>query len=61
MTNKWRYLVTIVKPGFFGTIKEEHLQAELDRQGNQGWELVEILRTPSGTWSNTQLVFKKPG
>ena len=60
MNNRWRYLVAVVKPSFWGTVKEQQLQEELDRQGSQGWELVQVISNPHG-WGNTQLVFKKPG
>jgi hypothetical protein len=60
MTNRWRYLVTKAKVKFWGQLDSELLQAELDRQGNQGWELVEIVPGPQG-WGDLHLVFKKPG
>ena len=59
MTQRWQYLVSIVKPGFWGNITEQRLQEELDRQGHQGWELVQVVPNQHG-WGSTQLVFKKP-
>jgi hypothetical protein len=61
MTNRWKYLVAEVKPGFWGGVNPKRLQEELDRQGSQGWELVQVLRNPAGGWGAAQLLFKKPG
>lgn len=38
---RFGYHVAEIKPGFFG-IKPEQLQAELNRLGAQGWELVQV-------------------
>ncbi|CAD7720413.1 hypothetical protein LMG31884_31750 [Xanthomonas hydrangeae] len=57
MSKRWNYLTIELKPSFIGTIKSEDIQAELVKQGNLGWELVNILtHMPLGT---AVLVFKK--
>ncbi len=38
--DRWKYLVVKVKPGFLGDVGIEKMQAELDRHGAAGWELV---------------------
>jgi hypothetical protein len=38
---RWNYHVAEIKPGLFG-IRSEQLQAELNRLGTQGWELVQV-------------------
>ncbi|GHA69296.1 DUF4177 domain-containing protein [Cognatilysobacter bugurensis] len=42
MKSKWIYNVVEIRPGFMGRVKPEHIQEELNRQGAQGWELVNI-------------------
>jgi hypothetical protein len=54
-SNRWKYLVVRLKPTFIA-VKQETLQAELDRQGALGWELVSLrLQSPG-----LELVFKRP-
>ncbi|HEX5756066.1 MAG TPA: DUF4177 domain-containing protein [Arenimonas sp.] len=48
------YQVVDIKPGFFG-IKSQQLQDELNRLGQQGWELIAV--QPMGL--NTRLFLKK--
>jgi hypothetical protein len=55
-TDRWRYLVVSVKSGFFGRIGAA-LQAELDRQGAAGWELVSVVRAHQ--FGPADLVFKR--
>ena len=43
MSKRWTYQVIEVKPGLMGGLKHEELQNELNRQGAQGWELVNII------------------
>lgn len=59
-THRWRYNVVVLKPTsmFRTTVGASVLQAELDRQGTQGWELVSIL--PIAYPASTKLVFKRP-
>lgn len=58
MSKKWNYLVIEVKTGLMGGFKNEALQEELDKQGRNGWELVNVVHaTP--TMSSPTLIFKK--
>ncbi|HRO63437.1 DUF4177 domain-containing protein [Thermomonas sp.] len=58
MSTKWNYLVIELKTGLMGGFKLEALQEELDRQGRNGWELVNVVHaTP--TVSSPTLIFKK--
>ena len=58
--DRWKYTITKVKSNpFTGGLPSERLQEELERQGSQGWELVQIVRS-QGNWGCAQLVFKKP-
>ena len=58
MSKKWNYLVIEVKTGLMGGFKHDALQAELDKHGKAGWELVNLVHaTP--TISSPTLVFKK--
>jgi hypothetical protein len=54
---RWRYLVVELKPNWLGRIADEVLQAELDRQGAQGWELVQTLVTQR--MGGIRLIFKR--
>ena len=42
MSSRWSYQVIQVKPGTWGGFKTDAMQAELNRLGAQGWELVSI-------------------
>lgn len=60
-SDRWRYNVVEVKPKslWSATIPTADLQAELDRQGTQGWELV--MTVPGTTaMGGLRLVFKRP-
>ncbi len=58
MNNQWKYLVVELKTGLLGGFKLEVLQEELDKQGRNGWELVNVVHaTP--TVSSPTLIFKK--
>jgi hypothetical protein len=59
MIDKWNYKVVELGGGFFGIPKTEVIQAELDRHGGQGWELVNLVYIPGGR--RHQLIFKRPG
>jgi len=54
---RWSHQVVEVKPRFLGTNKES-IQAELDRMGNQGWELVSA--TQGQKFEAVKLFFKRP-
>lgn len=57
MSKRWTDLTFELKPSFIGSIKTKDLQAELIKQGNLGWELVNsIMQAPL---SAALLVFKK--
>ncbi len=58
MSNRWQYLTIEIKPGLMGGINHETVQAELARQGQQGWELVSCV-APS-PMKPLLLMFKKP-
>jgi hypothetical protein len=60
MADRWRYLVVEVKAAsVWSTVpKAEQLQAELDRHGNQGWELVSTM--PAQGTTGVRLLFKRP-
>lgn len=58
MSRNWKYLMVEVKTGLMGGFKHEALQEELDKQGRNGWELVNVVHaTP--TVSSPTLIFKK--
>jgi hypothetical protein len=60
-SERWRYNVVEIKPGSMwrAVVATADLQAELDRQGTQGWELV--LTLPGATsMGGLRLVFKRP-
>ena len=44
MTQRWQYHVVDLPPRMFETMPER-LQAELDRLGGEGWELVSVVFT----------------
>ncbi len=56
MSKRWSYNTVEVKPGLMGHVKADKLQAELSRQGQLGWELVNIVFVP---FNPALLVFKK--
>jgi hypothetical protein len=58
--DRWKYLVVNVKFDWKASLPTDRLQAELDDQGNKGWELVEILHLTQSLMSSAQLVFKRP-
>ena len=43
MSTRWQYQVVEIKPSLMGTFKQEVLQESLVRQGQLGWELVQIV------------------
>lgn len=58
MSKRWSYLTVEIKPSFRG-LRIEDIQAELDKQGRLGWELVNMI-VPSQL-SPAILVLKKEG
>ena len=58
MSQRWSYQVIDIKPDFLGRQnKPEQLQEVLNRQGAQGWELIQII--PGSHWVQKRLLFKK--
>ncbi|WP_305805490.1 DUF4177 domain-containing protein [Stenotrophomonas sp. YIM B06876] len=57
MSKRWSYLTVEIKASLMGNPKIEEIQAELARQGNLGWELVNILF--HAPLAPALLVFKK--
>lgn len=54
---RWNYLTIEFKPSLMGGLKADAVQAELARQGAQGWELVNIISVAAGY--PALMVFKK--
>lgn len=58
-STNWNYKVHEVKPkSMFSTLDSETLEAELNRLGNQGWELVAIRSAEAS--SKLKLIMKRP-
>ncbi|TWI07334.1 DUF4177 domain-containing protein [Aerolutibacter ruishenii] len=58
MNQRWQYHVVDLPPRMFETMPER-LQAELDRLGAEGWELVSVVQVPTLT-DYARLFFKQP-
>ncbi|WP_149195020.1 DUF4177 domain-containing protein [Luteimonas suaedae] len=58
MSHRWTYQVVEVKPSLLSRVKAENIQAELNRLGAQGWELVNFAFP--GPMAPATLVLKKP-
>ena len=56
-SDRWTYQVVEIKPGFWGTHKNDQIQERLNQLGMQGWELVSVLQTHA--MRNLQLYLKK--
>jgi hypothetical protein len=48
MSTRWQYQVVEIKPGMMGGFKPEVVQEALLRQGQLGWELVQLTPSNSG-------------
>lgn len=59
MSTRWQYQVIEIKQGLLGGLKQDAMQETLTRQGQQGWELVQVV-APSTTVP-ALAVFKRPG
>ncbi|MBN4959615.1 DUF4177 domain-containing protein [Stenotrophomonas maltophilia] len=57
MSKRWSYQTIEVKTSMMGLLKSEDIQSELSRQGQLGWELVNII-IPA-PMRPAMLVFKK--
>jgi hypothetical protein len=55
--SRWQYKVVELPNKIFGGKLTERLQAELDRFGAQGWELVSVVQAAPA--DVTRLFFKK--
>jgi hypothetical protein len=56
MSKRWSYLTVELQPSWTG-LKPDEMQAELNRHGQLGWELVNVLQTqPMGV---ALLIFKR--
>ena len=59
MSRRWQHKVVEIKYQLFGGKTHEHLQAELDKMGAQGWELVAVVQQGPMGMDSTRLFFKK--
>lgn len=58
MSKRWQYLTIEMSPSMMkGGPHPEKVQAELTKQGNLGWELVNMVHY--GSMSPALLIFKK--
>lgn len=57
MSKRWTYQVLEFKPKTFGGLDHRALQDELNRQGAQGWEVVNVIVPAPMT--PVQILFKK--
>ena len=57
MSKRWSYQPIEVKTSMMGLLKAEDIQSELTRQGQLGWELVNVI-IPA-PMRPAMLVFKK--
>ena len=58
MSKRWNYQVVEIKPSFSGRVNAEVIQAELNKQGASGWELVQVMHNGHGLHP-AKLVFKR--
>lgn len=58
MSMRWQYRVVEIKVHLFGDSMSERAQAELDKLGAQGWELVST--THSHATDMLRLFLKRP-
>jgi hypothetical protein len=59
MSQRWSYQLIEIRPGFtVGRVKADTIQAELNKQGALGWELVQVIHSGHGLHP-AQLIFKR--
>lgn len=58
MSKRWSYQVVEIKPGFTGRVNAEKIQAELNKHGASGWELVQVVHSGHGLHP-AKLIFRK--
>lgn len=57
MSARWQYKVMEIPFKMFGAGFTERMQAELDRLGPQGWELVSVVQTMAA--DSVRMVLKR--
>ena len=58
MSSRWQYQVLEIKPGMMVGFKQDVVQDALQRQGQSGWELVQVVS--NGPLTALLAVFKRP-
>ena len=58
MSSRWQYQVLEIKPGMMGGFKQDVVQDALQRQGQSGWELLQVVS--NGPLTALLAVFKRP-
>ena len=58
MSSRWQYQVLEIKPGMMAGFKQDVVQDALQRQGQSGWELVQVVS--NGPLTALLAVFKRP-
>lgn len=58
MSKRWNYQVVEIKPSFVGRVNADAIQAELNKQGASGWELVQVMHNGHGLHP-AKLIFKR--
>jgi len=58
MSTRWKYLTVEVKPSFVGGIRCDEVQTTLEKHGELGWELVNLI-VPA-PMNPVVLIFKQP-
>lgn len=56
MSNRWQHKVVEIPYRLFGN-QTEHVQQELDKHGQQGWELVSVVQSSAA--DSIRMFFKK--
>lgn len=57
---RWQHKVVEIKPRWTGNVATEDVQAELDRLGLHGWQLVNVVKGGTHiTGTHTQLYLKR--
>ena len=59
MSGRWQHKVVELKPKMFGGKTTERAQAELDKLGAQGWELVAVAQQGHSAMDSFRMFFKK--
>lgn len=59
MNSRWQHKVVEIKHVMFGGKTTERAQAELDKLGAQGWELVAVAQQGHAAMDSFRMFFKK--